>query len=98
MPFKLNSIASQRLAQQFLARFGLFQIELGSPLKWSVRFRDKSRDTGGDLTAVLAGRRDFTAQINDPQQIFFGLAWQAQHEVELDTLPAQAKKHACRLD
>src|SRR5712692_3301407 len=98
VPFELDTIASQSRAQEFLASFGLFQTELSRPLKRGVRFRNKSRDTGCDLATMLTSGRHLATEINDTQQVFLGLARQAQHEVELDALPAQTKKHACCLD
>ena len=65
MPFELNTVPPQILAQQFLARFRFLQADLRCPLKRSVRFRYKCRDTGSDLTPMIACRGHLTTEVNN---------------------------------
>src|SRR5262245_4366098 len=98
MPFELNPIASQLSPQEFLPHFGFFEADLRCPLKRGVRLWHKGRDTGSDLSTMIASRGHFAAQINDATQILLGFGWQAEHEIELHTLPAQTKEHMSGFD
>ena len=44
---------------------------------------------------MIPGSRNFATQIDDAEQVFFRLAWQPQHEIQLDTFPTEAKEESC---
>src|SRR5262249_29120931 len=98
MPLEAHAPLLQLAAQERLARFDLRHVNLRRPLKRGVRFGHEGRDAGGHLAAPRTGGRHFGRPTGDADEIRFGLAGKAEHEVELQRAPPETKDLPRRVD
>ena len=91
VPFEVQSFLSQTPFEKGKIFFYLGQGELGLPLKWGMRFRDKGGDTNMQPTRwFVCGRLppDFHGKCHQSLKVFSPFGGQTHHKVEFDEAPA----------
>ena len=86
----------QARPNQLLAAHGLRQPDLALPLERGMGLGHEGRDRNIETLTLAPGPlQGLSAQLNDALQVGIGLGRQADHEIELDEIPAPGKQ---RLD
>ena len=89
VPAELDLVPAELPAEEALPDTGLLHGQLPGPLKGRVGLRDEGRNAGRHAEPAAGRLAHATRQLRDAAHVGFGLAREADHEIELEAPPAE---------